>query len=88
MEKKEPKFKVGDWVTMKGIPQDEMFHILEVNQQICEAGIVQVRYLGRHFFRSRLEIVGVKETKSRWAMSVKEFQVREMELGELTTTPS
>lgn len=85
---KEPKFKVGDWVTIKGMPANEMFHVLEIRQQTCEAGIAQVVYSGRHFFMSRLDMGGVKEIEDRWAMSARELLLREIELGELTEMPS
>lgn len=88
MEKKEPKFKVGDWVTIQGMSGNDRFHILEVIQQTCEAGIAQARYVGRHYFKSKLELADVAETEARWVMSIKELQLREIELGELIKMPN
>lgn len=76
MKTKEPKFKVGDWVTIKGLPNTQLFHVLEIIQQRCEAGIEQVTYSGRHFVKSSI-------TDNNFALSTRELRLREMELGEL-----
>ncbi len=75
-----PKFKVGDWVTM--LVPEEFFerievtaHILEVNQQICEAEIEQTTYITRLFTKS-------SDLKAkREAVTLEQIRVREMELG-------
>ena len=77
----EPKFKVGDWVRMvlpdeveKESPMDDKIavHILEINQQVCEAGIEQTSYIGRIWTYG----------KYKHPICTQQLRAREMELGE------
>lgn len=70
------KYSVGDWVSLKGPrgAEKHRFFILEVRESYC-AGGKQVFYLGRDW-------VKLLSTTDMWDPTMKEFQIRESEIGE------
>lgn len=66
------KYKVGDWVTLKQLPKHQA-HILEVQQQTCEAGITQTQYLTR-IIKEELR------HENRYLFPTQEIRLREMEI--------
>ncbi len=79
MDMEVTKFKVGDWVKLKGENEIKIrAHILETYTQKCEAGIGQNKYVCRCF---------VNERNNGWTHSVKEMVFREMEIDKIVQNP-
>ena len=76
------KYKVGDWVSIKGIDANKTrARILEVHGQECEAG-VQIKYIYRMYQNMMIpQHVG-------WAQATQEQFIREMEISGIVAQPS
>ncbi len=78
------KLKVGDWAEFLCLDgffekSEHICHILEINQQLCEAGIEQTSYIVRVFFKvpgGKFDSTLIKE-----GFGLSTIMVREMELG-------
>ena len=73
------KFKVDDWCIIKMPPGEDIIgrsvaHILEVNTQLCEAGIEQTTYL---------IISWMKHADGKHGFILKEIRMREIELEKI-----
>lgn len=77
------KFKIDDWVTIKGVSKDDRFHIVEIVTTECSGGI-QDCYRGRHFFKNPRRVANQHARENTYFMSAIEMTMREIELGEVT----
>lgn len=81
------KYKVDDWVLVRGLPSDNKFHVVEIVTWECSGG-EQVSYKGRHYFPTRAAPAGAQApARGTIVCAGLESTFREIELGELAEPP-